>query len=60
MAGAAPGATGGAGVGPGGGVLVVAPGAYSTNAAIAILAWESPNESLGSLPRIHQEIQDLI
>ena len=39
--------------------MVRAPGVYSTNAAICILAREFQGEPLGSLPRIHQEIQDL-
>ena len=38
----------------------MAPGAYSTKAAIGTLARELQGEPLGNLPRINQEINDLM
>ena len=63
MAGAGPGAAGGAigaGGAPGGGVLVVAPGANSPASAVAVLARVLPQELMNRLAHIHQEIQNLI
>ena len=61
MAGAGPGAAGAAiGGAPGGGVLVVAPGAYSPASAVTVLARELPQEPLNRLAHIHQAVQNLV